>query len=185
MSLVGGWPDIESGPIWSTLTLLGPRFRVAGNAAIPTSLAWPTANTAILLPFALAGPSTVGSLFFQAGTTPGTANYDIGVYNEAFGLLGSLGATAAVSTTDAILPVGGGALAAPLTLPRGRYYLAMSAAATTITCRALAPGAGLYRPFGMQQMALAHPLPPTITPAAPTSNFIPMLGMLAPGTTIL
>lgn len=182
MSLTAGWMDSARGPVWTTASIIGAKSRSAGAGALPTTTAWPTANTAILVPFAVAGPVTIRDLFFQAGNSPGTANFDLGIYNEAFALLGSLGATAAVNTTDAILPVGGGALATPLTLPRGRYYLAMSAAATTITVRANTPGNGIARAFGLQQMASAHPLPSTITPASAATGVIPQLGMMTTDT---
>ena len=169
--------DSQRGPSWTTQSMIGGKNRQFGlGGVVPSSQAWPTANTAILVPFTVAFPVTFAEIFFQAGTTPGTTAYDLGVYNESFKLLASLGATNAVSTTDAVLPVGGGALASPLTLVRGRYYIAMSSAATTLTVRGLATTNGVTRGFGCVSMASAHPLPATVTPAAAVA-LLPTIGL--------
>jgi hypothetical protein len=168
--------DAQRGPSWTTTTMLGARMRLFGSASIPVSAAWPVANTAILVPFTVTTPVTFAEIFFQAGTSPGTANFDLGVYRDDFTRIASLGATASVNTTDAILPVGGGAFAAPVTLGRGRYYIAMSAAAISITVRSNTPGNSLTRAFGCISMATAHPLPATVTPAQ-ASTVIPVIGL--------
>lgn len=168
--------DSTRGVSWTTLSMLGGKARLFGTGVATGSLAWPTANTAILVPFTVSSPTTFAEIFFQAGTTPGTTNYDLGLYTEAFARIASLGATAAVSTTDAILPVGGGAFAAPVTLPRGRYYIAMSSASTALTVRGKATTNGLSRAYGCISMASAHPLPTTITPAAAVAA-IPAIGI--------
>lgn len=177
-SLEAGFNDNGRGTVWSTATVIGGKIRAQAAATPNVSAAWPTNNQAYLIPFLVSGPVTIVELFFHAGTSPGTANYDLGIYNDAFKLLGSLGATASVNTTNAILPVGGGALTTPVTMSRGRYYLAMSAAATSITVLAAAPGNQVCRSLGMQQMASGHVLPATFTPASMgTANFIPMVCM--------
>lgn|SRR4051812_37549963 len=179
MSLTGGFSEsTRYGPVFTTPSIIGAKARQVGTGVGPVSTAWPTNGQAFLLPFAVAGPVTIRELFFKAGTTPGTSNYDVGIYDETFRLLASLGATAAVNTTDAILPVGGGALAAPLGLQRGRYYLGMSAAATTLTVQAFVWSNQTARAFGLQQMASGHPLPTTFTPASyGTTTFVPLIGM--------
>lgn len=176
--------DIRRGPVWTTTgTLFGSRFRTFHGAVAPASTAWPVANTAFAIPFEISTPLPIAEIFFMAGTSPGTANYDLGIYNDAFQLIKSLGATAAVNTTDAILPVGGGTFA--LTLPRGRYFVAMSAAAITVTVRAAVNGNDFMRALGMFKMATAHPLPATFTPASMgTTAFMPTIG-LATVTNIL
>lgn len=177
MTYTGGFQD-RGGPILTTMSILGSRRRAWQAASVPASVAWPVANDAYLIPFELSGPDTFNEMFFIAGTTPGTANFDLGVYRENFTRIASLGATAAVNTTDALLPAGGGAFSTPITLPPGRYYMAMSAAAITITCRAAVPTNEFCRAIGMQKMAAAHPLPATITPASMgTTAFIPTLGL--------
>jgi hypothetical protein len=169
--------------------MLGPRLQVIGTAATPTSQAWPANNDAYLIPFLVSTPVTFSRIFFGAGTSPGTANYDLGIYNDAFGLIRSLGATASVNTTDALLPVGGGAFTTPVTLTRGRYFVAMSAAATSITVRGAATGVTanqVLRAVGMFKMASAHPLPSTFVPASMgTTAFIPTVGLMTTASTIL
>lgn len=168
--------DTSRGPSWTTTSILGARMRAFGNPSVPTSTAWPTANTAILVPFTVGYPVTFPEIFFQAGTTPGTTNYDLGIYRDDFTLIAALGATAAVSTTDAILPVGGGAFASPVTLQPGRYYVAMSSASGSLTVRAISAGNSIPRALGCLSMATAHPLPATVTPAQATA-IIPSLGL--------
>lgn len=179
MSLTGTFAESErAGPVFTTTSILGAKVRHVGTSTVPASAAWPTNNQAFLIPFPVAGPVTIAELFFKAGTTPGTTNYDLGIYDENFKLLASLGATAAVNTTDAVLPVGGGALAAPLGLQRGRYYLGMSSASTALTVQGFVWTNQTARAFGLQQMATAHPLPATFTPASySTQTFVPLVGM--------
>jgi len=177
MSLVAGIADAARGPVWSTPVIVSARLRSFHVPVAPASAAWPQANLAILIPFLVSTPVTFAEIFFTAGTLPGTTTYDLGIYRDDFTRIISLGSTAAVSTTDAILPVGGGALSTPTTLSRGRYYLAMSSAAITLTCRAAVNGNGMVRALGMQQMAVAHPLPATITPATMGFNYIPTVGL--------
>lgn len=164
-------------PAWTSATIHGGKTRAFHVAAVPLSVAWPVNNDAYLIPFYVSVPTTFVEMFFFSGTTPGTANFDLGIYRDDFTRIVSLGATAAVNTTDAIQPVGGGNIA-DTTLPRGRYYMAMSAAATSITARAAANSNDFLRALGMKKMATAHPLPATVTPASMgTTAFMPQLGM--------
>lgn len=172
-------PYSERGPIvLNTLNFHGHRFRGAQVASAPASAAWPTNNKAILIPFQVAGPTLITEMFFTTGTAPGTANFDLGIYDDQFALLVSLGATACVNTTDAIMPAGGGDIT-DTWLARGRYYMAMSAAATTITTRANTYGNGFLRAVGCQMATSSHPLPATITPTALTDAYLPVIGMAA------
>lgn len=168
--------DAQRGPSLTTISMIGLKNRQFGNPATPASVAWPTANTAILVPFTIAFPTTFPEIFFQAGTGPGTGNFDLGLYREDFTRIASLGALASTNTTDAIFPVGGGAFAAPVTLMRGRYYIAMSAAAIATTVRGITTTNGVARAFGCISMAAAHPLPATITPAQAVA-LIPTIGI--------
>lgn len=170
--------DATHAAIWTSLGGIRPAWGAwQGAVANPTSTAWPSANAAFLVPFVVSTPTTFVEMFFVTGTTPGTTNYDLGLYRDDFTRIASLGATAAANTTDTLLPVGGGSIGT-VTLPRGRYYMAMSSAATTLTVRALAPTNQLCRALGMFQMAAAHPLPATITPASMgATTFIPTIGL--------
>lgn len=170
--------DAVRGPVWSTSSVLGSKNRAFGQpTSAPTSTTWPTANTAILVPFVVETPVTFAECFFQAGTTPGTTNYDLGIYRDDFTRITSLGSTAAVSTTDAYLPVGGGAFATPVTLTRGRYYMAMNSASTALTVRGITFTNAVTRAFGCLSMAVGTvALPTTITPAQATA-VIPTIGL--------
>lgn len=168
-------------PLMTTASVMGSKHKF-GNGANFTSAAWPANGMAILVPFEVYGMMAVNEMWFMTGTTPGTANFDLGLYYEDWTRIVSLGATAATNTTDAILPANGGALSgAPILLSPGRYYMAMSAAATTITTRSQVPGNGVTRAFGHASMASAHPLPTTITPAA-AQNYVPLIGMMTSAT---
>ncbi len=157
--------------------LMGPRIRTFSATVFPNSAAWPAANDAYLIPFEIGFPVYVKEIFFISGTTPGTANFDLGIYDDKFARIVSLGATAATNTTDALQPAGGGDIA-DVALAAGRYYMAMSAAATTITARAAVNANGFLRALGMFKMAAAHPLPATITAASMgTTAFMPTIGI--------
>lgn len=178
MTLVAGVKDSTNPAIITCQSVYGGKFRVFSTAsAAPASTAWPANNRAYLIPFYLTSPALVVEMFFQAGTGPGTANFDLGIYRDDFTKIVSLGATASVNTTDAILPAGGGDIA-DTALAAGRYYMAMSAAATTITARAAVNANGIMRALGVQMMDTAHPLPPTVTPVTVgTSAFMPTIGV--------
>jgi hypothetical protein len=174
----GGFLDAARGPVWGSPTVTDGLTRSFFAAVTPISTAWTTANDAILIPFRVSSPVTFAETFFITGTTPGTANFDLGIYGEDFTRIASLGATACVNTTDAVMPAGGGAFSTPVTLTRGRYYMAMSAAATSITVRAETYSNSVCRAIGMQKMASAHPLPATITPASVANpQIIPMIAL--------
>lgn len=172
-----GTKDASHGSQFTSYMALA-RYRTTYTPAAPVSTAWPTANRAFLIPFVVAYPLRVQEMWWQAGTTPGTATVDLGIYDDTFTRLRSTGPTAAVNTTDILQPVNGGAIT-PITLNRGRYYMAMLAAATTITVRAVAPANQAARFMGIQISDIGSgTLPATITPASlGTVAFIPEFGL--------
>lgn len=173
----GGRNTHYAGPALSTTTALFLKARLIFTAQTSASTAWPTAGTAYLIPMELPQPYAFTEAFWISGTSPGTANVDVGVYDENFSLITSIGATASVNSTGALQPAGGKALSPVATLGRGRYYLAMSAAATTITTHSYTYTAALLRAMGVLQMASAHPLPATVTPAAMSATSVPLFGV--------
>lgn len=173
--LATGWSDTR-GPTISAATALGSAIRVMGGAIAPASAAWPGTNLAFALPFQVAGPITVVEAYVLTGTLPGTTAFDLGIYNDTFNLLASLGATNAVNTSNIIQPVGGGAFASPVTLNRGRYYMAMSAASTALTVMGHVISTTVLRPLGVYQMA-AHPLPTTFVPATMSWTLLPPINL--------
>ena len=186
MTYTAGPLDGAHAQLWSTATFLGLRYRSFTSAAAPASTAWPANNDAVAVPFLVSTPVTFVRAYFISGSTPGTTNYDLGIYNDTFGLIRSIGATACVNSSTAVQPVGGAAFTTPVTLTRGRYFMAMSAAATSMTVRAQANAVQIYRAFGLFKMASAHPLPTTFVPAAmATSGFMPSMGLLTAASIIL
>jgi hypothetical protein len=184
MSLTAGFKDSSVPAVLTSVIEHGLAFRAFHAALAPASTAWPAINRAYFVPFRVVTPLVVREMFFQAGTTPGTTAYDLGIYDDAFNRIVSLGATSAVSTTDAVLPAGGGDVA-DTSLSPGRYYMAMSSAATTLTVRASVNANQFMRALGLQMMESAHPLPATATPiSVGTSAFMPTIG-LATVTNIL
>ena len=176
----------RGGSTWTSFGVLGPVLRTFHIASGATSTAWPANNDAYLVPFLIDDPVTFTGAFFMAGTSPGTTNYDLGIYRDDFTLVRSLGATAAVNTTDAILPAAGGTFSTAVTLVRGRYYMAMSAASTALTVRAAVNGNQFFRALGMFKMATAHPLPAPFVPASmSTTAFMPAIGLMTAANTVL
>lgn len=145
-------------------------------AAAPASAAWPTANKAIYVPFELDEEVEVLQFWWQNGTTVGTDNVDVGVYDESGTLMGKTGATLSAGAAAAQTVT-----VANLTLPAGRYYLAISVSGTTATFRAIAAGLTAYNSFlGILQQLTAHPLPATGSwvPVKVTGNdYIPIFGI--------
>jgi len=186
MTYTAGVQDGSNANALTSFFSTGPLLRALGNNASPASTAWPANNDAYAVPFRLSVPVAFVGCFFMAGTTPGTTNYDLGIYRDDFTLVTSLGATAAVSTTGAVLPVGGGTFATSVTLGRGRYFMAMSSAATTLTAAAIAPTNQVLRAVGMFKMATAHPLPSTFVPASMgTTTFMPLMGLTTTANAVL
>jgi hypothetical protein len=172
-----GRPQDLMGPVITSAIALGLRALIATNTA-STIVSWPSANAAYLIPFNLEGPMTFAEMFWLSGTSPGTTNLDLGIYREDFTRVSSTGAIAAVNTSGIIQPAGGASLSpGPVTIGRGRYYLAMSSASALLSVRAHQPANHVCRALGMVTMASAHPLPSTITPASMGStSFIPDIG---------
>lgn len=181
MTYLGGILDSGHAQLLTSGSALGLQARATGGTTTnAVTTAWPANNDAYVVPFQLAFPVTFTGMFWVSGTSPGTANIDLGVYSDTFVRLASLGATAAVNTTDIIQPAGAGAFASPLVLARGRYYMAMSAAATTITTRSQASFLNQsVRALGVFKMATAHPLPDPFVPASVGALVsIPVFGLV-------
>jgi hypothetical protein len=177
MTYVGSSASSRHATVIGSASEWGAKIRAFHVAVTPVSTAWPLANNAYAIPFLIDNPVTISEMFFLAGTTPGTTNCDLGIYREDFTLIASKGAFATTSVTDSVQPAGGGAFSTPVTLVRGRYYMAMSAAAITTTVRAGVYGNGFLRAMGCFKMATAHPLPATFTPASMgTDTFLPSIG---------
>lgn len=118
------------------------------------------ANRGIFLPIYFDHLVLVNKLWWFNGSNV-TGNADVGVYNDAFNLAVSTGATARVNT-NRIQEVD----VADTFLVPGRYYLALSSSATGNFC-ALTGGTVIkQRMCGALQQDTVHPLPSTAAPVA-------------------
>lgn len=137
----------------------------------PSSATWVSANRAILVPVYLPDWGTVVKLFIANGSAV-SGNIDMGLYDESFARLASIGSTAQSGTNDLqVFDI------TDTTIGPGRYYLAAAMDNTTGTV--LRNGSSLYgqRASGLCQMASAFPLPSTITPASMANAFLPLMGL--------
>lgn len=187
MTLQAGISDAAAhGSAFTSYAAMNPQFAITQTSGNPTSTAWPANNDAYAVPFLVASPVSFSGAFFGSGTSPGTTNFDIGIYRDDWTRITSLGATACVNNSQAMEPAAGGAaFASVVTLPRGRYYMAMSSAATTLTVRGFAPVNQGCRILGMFKMASAHPLPDPFVPASMgTTAFIPVFGLIVSGASL-
>jgi len=136
------------------------------------SATYPSSNLALACPFEIAGSFLVRKVFWFNGTTVGTNNVDVGVYDESGTRLVSGGGTLSagasgtqeVDVTDTLLKA-------------GRYWLAYVQNGTTLTPIMSASGIALLRSMGCAQMATAYPLPTTFVPAAIANANFPLMGI--------
>lgn len=137
--------------------------------------AWPTANTAIYVPFAVGYPIAIAMIFWENGTVSG--NIDVGIYSADGTKLVSSGSTAlsgatSIQSVDIIDTL----------LQRGLYYMAMAIDNTTATVRTSNTLPIQNRVCGVLSQATAFALPATSTPVGTTVNFIPYLALTTKAT---
>ena len=142
-----------------------------------TSTAIGTAKLIMYYPFVLYSPFTVAEFVWLNGTTA-AGHIQMGVYNEAFTLLGNNGTTTSQTGTSAaqiVAPTSGFTLPAP-----ARYYLAITSddATSTFAAPATAPITGIMGGFGaMTETTGSFGLAGTATPAVATSEFLFLCGI--------
>lgn len=143
---------------------------VAGNTFTNTTV-WPTANTAVFIPFSLRTNITVLSLFILNGTTV-SGNIDMGIYSFDGIRIVSAGSTiqSGTSTTQNVSIT-------PLTIGPGQYYLAFAIDNITAKMGEFNFSAAVM-PLteGVYSMASAFPLPATAT-FATSIRPIPVVGL--------
>lgn len=155
---------------WDMVRGVGIEWTCTPTGA-PGSATWPSANRAIACPIYIDTIGTVVKLFIANGATA-SGNFDIGLYDESFNRLVSTGAIAQSGTaTIQVFDI------TDTAIRPGRYYLAASSSAATGTTVRVSQGIGYERAVGMVQMASAHPLPSTLTPATVTSSYAPLMGL--------
>lgn len=132
----------------------------AGAAGAPASTAHSTANRAYLIPFYLPAPATAMKIWISNGAAV-SGNLDLGIYDENYARLVSLGSTAQAGTATA--QVGD---ITDTFLQAGAYYMAYALDNTTgCFIRSQATTLNGTEPItGLVTMNTAFPLPATVTP---------------------
>ena len=137
----------------------------------PSSSTWVAANRAIAYPIYLPDWVTVVKMWVANGAAV-SGNIDIGIYNEAFSKLVSIGSTAQAGTSvNQVFDI------TDVSLAPGRYYVAVAMDNTTGTVLRSAITTPMQRFMGCVQMASAFPLPSTFTPATMANAHIPHAGI--------
>lgn len=134
--------------------------------------AYPAANRAFFVQFAIAFPFVVRKMFWFNGTTAATDSADVGVYTEEGARVVSGGGTA-ISGANTLQEVD----VTDTLLQPGRYWFAYAQNGTTATPWVAAPATAVARVLGGAQMSSAYVLPSTFTPAALASSLIPFVGI--------
>ena len=152
---------------------LGASLRFVNDPGIESivSAAWPAANRAIFVPFAIPMPMNVTKLWVCNGTSA-AGNIDIGIYDHTGCRLTSTGSTAQAGTS-ALQVI---SITAVLLSP-GQFYLALAGDSTSPTTNRSAPTAEALREMGVFMQETAFALPATATPAAMTSAYLPFFGL--------
>ena len=137
----------------------------------PSSATWVAANRAILVPVYIPDWGTVVKLFMANGTVV-SGNIDMGLYDESFNRLVSIGSTAQSGTSDLqVFDI------TDTTIGPGRYYLA--GVLDNVTGTVMRNGSSLYgqRASGLCEMGSAFALPTTNTPGSMSNAFLPLMGL--------
>lgn len=141
-----------------------------------TSAVWPTANTAIFVPFEVYSPVVITRLFVAIGAAS-SGNIDMGIYDLAGNRLVSAGSTA-MGTLNLVQVFD----VTDLVLAPGVYYLGCAVNNTTGTTSRFSAGTvQTNRVAGIQEVASAFPLPATVTFGNPANSYIPSMGCTSRG----
>jgi hypothetical protein len=133
-----------------------------GGTAI-TSVAHPSANLSIFVPFRLLAPMPVVQVWWMQGATA-AGNVDVGVYTPDGRLLLSGGSVA--QSVAGINTFGKVTLGTPILLLPGAYYLALACSSATATfyhLPGLIAGVASWKMLGCAQVASNMPLADNVT----------------------
>jgi len=139
------------------------------NSATATNAAWPAANRAMYYPLILPEPCTAYRFFWVNGTTVGTHNFQMGLYNDNDA--GDDGPGTSIVLGNQTLSAGASACQfddiTDTPLPAGRLWIALWGSGTTPSLFRHAPSSTLARHMcGMGQASLTGGLPATATPVS-------------------
>lgn len=144
-----------------------------GSASGPASAAWPSADLAILVPVTLTRAQSMDAIrAVLANGATASGNFDIGLYDESYARVASLGSTGQSGTSvPQLTPVS-------WRFGKGRWYMALAMDGNVGTVASIGSfTAGTLAALGCLQMASAFPLPATITPAVCTQSILPIFGL--------
>jgi hypothetical protein len=130
---------------------------------------WSTANRAYFIPVQVLTTITVYKMSWLNGSTVGTNNADVGIYNSAYTRLVSSGGTlTAGANSIQIVDV------ADTVLTPDTYFLAMvmNGISGDVIFRSTASGRHM-RTSGVLMQSTAYPLPATAAPVGNTDSFCP------------
>jgi hypothetical protein len=118
-----------------------------------TSFAWPAANLAIFIPFPVQETSPVQRMIVNVGSAV-AGNIDVGIYDESGNRKASSGSTPVGSANTAQ------SISVSVSLPPGRYYMAISL--SSATTQIFAESTLLENTvIGVKELTSAFPLPST------------------------
>jgi len=147
----------------------GGEFRTTMTANLAaTSGAWPVADTAFFIPFAIPYHYVIERFFWANGATVGH-NVDVGVYNLEGTKLCSTGST--VSSGASAIQYAAISGFSSWILPPGRYYFGHACGGTTTAVMTTTTiTANAMRLGGVLQQATALPLPATMASAVAVTS---------------
>lgn len=155
---------------------LGTRLGIGAILSISTATdtANPVANKAYYIPFSVYGHLMISNIYWLNGATTISGNIDAGIYTATKTKVATIGSTAQ-SGTNALQSA-----TLSCELGAGLYFLAWVMDNTTGTISAFSSGNAAYLDvIGCYQQTTAFTLPATATFAAPSSDFIPLVGINA------
>lgn len=162
---------IHNSSILPTITTFHSDGTNATDSASAASSAWPSANRAIYIHFALNQSIIVTKLFTANGSTASNS-FDIGVFSSDGTKLVSTGATVQSGTTALqIVSV------TATTLGPGQYYLGLAMNGTTGTFQSTSRAVRAST-HGILTQSTAYPLPANATFATPASGYFPLFGLI-------
>ena len=148
-----------NGPIINTISPEAVGVEIAACGLSPASIVWPTAETAIFIPFKIYHPSAWSFLGFVNGDVQ-DGNFEVGLYNMAGRLIdttGTSGIPGSAGQAIATALSGGSALLHP-----GRYYIALVCSSGSAEIRGWDLSDFDSRAIGVMAQASSYPLPALI-----------------------
>jgi len=164
------WPNTAAGTVGLPYLAIHNVFEIVRLGAVwSTTTAWPTANKAVFVPYAVSAPILITRLGWTNGGTV-SGNADVGIYDSTGKRIVSAGTTAQAGTnTIQIVDT------TDVTLLPGLYYLAAALDNGTGMFHTANLSVTMGRAVGVYEMATAFPLPATATFATYSIAAVPKM----------